>query len=293
LSTMFRCVSRHVHPKLLATRHCPLFFNSIRCSNSSTWTSVGKSQEDFMKTDECILLDHNDNIIGSGNKYDSHTFCAGTPRGILHRAFSVFLFNSEGKLLLQQRAASKITFPNVWTNTCCSHPLMGLANEVDSPADLADGSVPGVKHAAVRKLKHELGIEPEQLPIDKFKFLTRLHYWAADTVTHGKNSPWGENEIDYVLFIQADVTTNPNPEEVSGEKYVTLNELREMMDPNSGLLWSPWFRIIVERFLEPWWKDLDATLSTDCMVDTKNIHRFDPTAEHMGGAGDAGPWLSQ
>lgn len=66
------------------------------------------------------------------------------PRGILHRAFSVFLFDSQGRLLLQQRAASKITFPDVWTNTCCSHPLSGYTpTEVDTPKDLADGSVMG------------------------------------------------------------------------------------------------------------------------------------------------------
>jgi len=60
-------------------------------------------------------------------------------------------------------------------------------NEVDTPEDLKNGTVPGVKRAAVRKLYHELGIPSEQLPLDKFKFLTRLHYWAADTVTHGKD----------------------------------------------------------------------------------------------------------
>lgn len=59
-------------------------------------------------------------------RYESHIFCPTRPRAKLHRAFSVFLFNSEGKLLLQQRAADKITFPNVWTNTCCSHPLFGF-----------------------------------------------------------------------------------------------------------------------------------------------------------------------
>ncbi len=103
----------------------------------------------------------------------------------------MFLFNEKDELLLQQRASSKITFPYVWTNTCCSHPLHGLEpGEVDGPKDVADGSVMGVKHAAVRKLWHELGIPAEQLPVEKFKFLTRLHYWAADTVTHGKGSPW-------------------------------------------------------------------------------------------------------
>lgn len=68
------------------------------------------------------------------------------PRGILHRAFSVFLFDSKNRLLLQQRAQSKITFPSVWTNTCCSHPLYGFEpTEVDTPADLQAGTVPG-KH---------------------------------------------------------------------------------------------------------------------------------------------------
>lgn len=57
--------------------------------------------------------------------------------------------------------------------------------EVDTPTDVAQGTVLGAKNAAVRKLDHELGIPADQLPLAQFKFLTRLHYWAADTVTHG------------------------------------------------------------------------------------------------------------
>lgn len=73
-----------------------------------------------------------------------HRHYARQPRGLLHRAFSVFLFDEQGRLLLQQRAASKITFPDVWTNTCCSHPLSGYKpGEVDGPEDVADGSVMG------------------------------------------------------------------------------------------------------------------------------------------------------
>lgn len=79
---------------------------------------------------------------------------------------------------------------------------LGVLSQVDEPADLSDGSVPGVKNAAVRKLYHELGIPAEHVPIDSFKFLTRLHYYAADALTHGPNSPWGEHEVDYILFIQ-------------------------------------------------------------------------------------------
>lgn len=252
------------------------------------------SQEDFMLKDECLIVDMDDNVIGHDNKYESHIFCPTRPRAKLHRAFSVFLFNDEGKLLLQQRAADKITFPHVWTNTCCSHPLFGYdPTEVDTPADLASGLTPGVKRAALRKLDHELGIDPASLKIEQFKFLTRLHYWAADVVTHGKESPFGEHEIDYILFIKAKVDCVPNSEEVSDYKYVSHDELNRMMEPDSGLLWSPWFRIIAERFLGRWWDDLNATLTTDKCVDLKKIHRFDCTSEHMGGAGGAFGWLSE
>merc|ERR1719171_2311766 len=100
------------------------------------------------------------------NKYNVHKFIAGQPKGVLHRAFSVMLFDAEGRLLLQQRAASKITFPGVWTNTCCSHPLHGMnPPEVDSPAAVASGDPVGAKRAAVRKLGHELGIPASELEV--------------------------------------------------------------------------------------------------------------------------------
>ena len=105
-------------------------------------------------------------------------------KGLLHRAFSVFLFNSKNELLIQQRATEKITFPDMWTNTCCSHPL-GIPGE--GGAELAE-AVAGVKRAAQRKLDHELGIKAAQVPIEEFKFLTRIHYKAA---SDGK---WGEHE---------------------------------------------------------------------------------------------------
>mmetsp|Transcript_98584 Transcript_98584/g.180811 ORF Transcript_98584/g.180811 Transcript_98584/m.180811 type:complete len:342 (+) Transcript_98584:118-1143(+) len=255
---------------------------------AAAWSGDKMSQVDFMLKDECILLDMNDNVIGHDNKYETHIFCPERPRAKLHRAFSVFLFDSSGRLLLQQRAASKITFPNVWTNTCCSHPLFGYnPTEVDTPEDVASGEVPGAKRAAIRKLDHELGIKAEQVPIEGFKFLTRMHYWAADVVTHGPEAPFGEHEIDYILFCQADVDVVPNPEEVQDVKYVTIAELKEMMEPASGLLWSPWFRIIVERFLDAWCEDLSATLSTDKLQDVTSVHRFDCTREHRGGAGSA------
>jgi isopentenyl-diphosphate delta-isomerase type 1 len=140
-----------------------------------------------MESDTVLVLDNNDNVISSASKKSSHEFSPAQPHGILHRAFSVFLFDkSTNELLLQKRASTKITFPNVWTNTCCSHPLHGMnpsESECDGGGDI--GKVSGVKHAAVRKLKHELGIPLGELKLEDFKYLTRVHYWAADTITHG------------------------------------------------------------------------------------------------------------
>ena len=111
-------------------------------------------------------------------------------KGLLHRAFSVFLFNDKNELLLQQRASEKITFPDMWTNTCCSHPL-GIPGETGS--NLQD-SIEGVKRAAQRKLDHELGIKKEQVPLENFRFLTRIHYKAP---SDGK---WGEHESELAFF---------------------------------------------------------------------------------------------
>mmetsp|Transcript_39764 Transcript_39764/g.61134 ORF Transcript_39764/g.61134 Transcript_39764/m.61134 type:complete len:124 (+) Transcript_39764:3-374(+) len=75
-------------------------------------------------------------------------------------------------------------------------------------------------------------------------------------------------------------------------KYVSYMQLLREMQPESGLLWSPWFRIIALQFLGLWWEDLPKALTTDEFFDPKTIHRFDCSEEHMGGAGGAGPWLN-
>ena len=104
-------------------------------------------------------------------------------KGLLHRAFSAFVFRpSDGKLLLQQRATEKITFPDMWTNTCCSHPLDDFAEEKVEKDQL------GVRVAASRKLEHELGIPRSQTPVDEFQYLTRIHYLAPS------DGLWGEHE---------------------------------------------------------------------------------------------------
>ncbi|HIC22025.1 MAG TPA: isopentenyl-diphosphate delta-isomerase, partial [Planctomycetes bacterium] len=93
----------------------------------------------------CILVDEQDNAIGSASKVDCHL-----GSGKLHRAFSLLLFDSKDRLLIQKRAASKITFPSVWANSCCSHPL-----DVKGENEAEDGI--GAKRAAIRKLQQELG----------------------------------------------------------------------------------------------------------------------------------------
>ncbi|KAL9184786.1 hypothetical protein ACHAXT_012756 [Thalassiosira profunda] len=266
------------------------------------------SQLQYMEADSVLVLNPQDEIVGAASKKESHVFDPKQPRGILHRAFSVFLFDaSTGEMLLQQRASTKITFPNVWTNACCSHPLHGMQpSEVDAPAAVADGTVMGVKRAAVRKLEQELGIPVGQIDLGEFKFLTRLHYWAADTVTHGKQSPWGEHEIDYVLFAtvpdKSVLTIKPHPDEVDAVKWVTQQQLLEMFD-DKNLLFSPWFRLITNKWMigsndkkgsgGGWWDDLEKTMTTDAHCDYETIHTFDPPQEHMGGGGNAGPMFGE
>lgn len=112
---------------------------------------------------------------------------------MLHRAFSVFLFTPDGKLILQQRSPAKITFPSIWANTCCSHPLY-----IPSETILADAM--GVKNAARRKLEHELGIPPEDVPLECFTWITRVHYVGASVPEDGSAPLWGEHEIDWILM---------------------------------------------------------------------------------------------
>lgn len=172
----------------------------------------GYDEEQIRLMDEvCIVLDNDDIPIGSASKKVCRcrrVACAMLPRvtahparkanmtpghlmenidqGLLHRAFSVFLFDSQNRLLLQQRASEKITFPDMWTNTCCSHPL-GIPGETGVGLE---ASVQGVRRAAQRKLGHELGIKAAQVPLDKFQFLTRIHYKSP---SDGK---WGEHESE-------------------------------------------------------------------------------------------------
>lgn len=172
-------------------------------------------------------------------------------KGMLHRAFSCFIFNSEGKLLLQQRSDSKITFPGYWTNTCCSHPLH-FDEEIEAENQI------GVRRAVRRKLDNELGIKPEFVDIDAMQFMTRIHYIAPS------DGIWGEHEMDYIMFLKADIPIVPNPEEVKAVRYVSQEELRQMMEQaaKGEIHLTPWFALISDSFIWKWWDALlNGTLS--------------------------------
>lgn len=108
-----------------------------------------------MKNEFCFHVDENDTIIGTLSKYQAHRIDPITLKAPLHRAFSVFLLkpngNGEYDLLLQQRSKQKLTFPLLWANSCCSHPIEGLGEDTEDV-------VTGIVKAARRKLNHELGI---------------------------------------------------------------------------------------------------------------------------------------
>ncbi|XP_021896057.1 isopentenyl-diphosphate Delta-isomerase I [Carica papaya] len=258
-------------PASASPRRFPSFF-STRASLSSpaSATTMGDAtdaamdavQRRLMFEDECILVDENDHVVGHDTKYNCHLMEKIESENLLHRAFSVFLFNSKYELLLQQRSATKVTFPLVWTNTCCSHPLY-------RESELIEENALGVRNAAQRKLLDELGIPAVDVPVDQFTPLGRMLYKAP---SDGK---WGEHELDYLLFIVRDVNVNPNPDEVADIKYVNRDELKELLRKadagEGGIKLSPWFRLVVDNFLFKWWDHVEKGTLKDA-ADMKTIH---------------------
>lgn len=219
-----------------------------------------------LMNENCIVLDFNDESIGSATKKSCH-LSKNIEKGLLHRAFSVFLFNYEGKLLLQQRSDDKITFPDLWTNTCCSHPL--CVNDELGDKTL-ESKIKGTITASKRKLDHELGINADQLmQLGEFHFLNRIHYMA------NSNDNWGEHEIDYILFYkqtkQGNLIINPSENEVKDVRWVDANELQKMFNDTENYSFTPWFKIICKNYLFNWWNELD---SLDKIENDKNIYRM-------------------
>ncbi|KAM3960550.1 isopentenyl-diphosphate Delta-isomerase 1-like [Aphomia sociella] len=196
---------------------------------------VDPIQAEYLEKDICLLVDDKDKIIGTATKKDCHRVAADGSV-LLHRAFSVFLFNKNGDMLLQKRASQKVTYPDYYSNACCSHPLY----IDDKPEEIVV--------AARRKLNHELGIPLHQLDPELFTYLTRVHYYDPG------DGVWGEHEVDYVLFFQGDVNVEPNPEEISEYRYVPKNEFKAFLSTPCPK--TPWFKMICQDKLQLWWDNL-------------------------------------
>jgi len=162
--------------------------------------------------EEVILVDENDNVIGTMEKLEAHR------KGILHRAFSVLLFNSAGELLLQKRARSKYHSAGLWSNTCCSHP---------APDEK-------IQDAAARRLREEMGIDFK--PEFSYKFIYKAKL--------DKNLT--EHELDHVFTGTFNGRPSINALEVEDWKFVKLDWLKEDMKKNPDS-YTAWFKLIIER----------------------------------------------
>lgn len=159
-----------------------------------------------------ILVDEFDNAIGTMEKLEAHQ------KGILHRAFSVLLFNSKGELLLQKRAIGKYHSGGLWTNTCCSHPLPGES----------------MNEATRRKLIQEMGIDLNPEFFYKFIYKTNLD----DNLI--------EHEYDHVFIGTYDGKPIINDEEVEDWKFTDLPSLRSDIQENPKA-YTYWFKLIIEH----------------------------------------------
>jgi isopentenyl-diphosphate delta-isomerase len=165
--------------------------------------------------DELILVDRNDNELGSEDKMEAHE------KGKLHRAFSIFVFNSKGEMLLQQRAMTKYHCGGLWTNACCSHPN------------------PGEKtiNAAHRRLKEEMGFDCELKEV--FSFIYKA------VLDHGLT----EHEYDHFFIGFCDKKITPNKTEACGYKFVKTDELLKAIKKNPEK-YTPWFKIALPKVID-------------------------------------------
>ncbi len=163
--------------------------------------------------EQVILVDSFDQQIGLMPKMEAHE------KGMLHRAFSVFVMNDKGELLLQQRAFSKYHSPGLWSNTCCSHPRDGEA----------------VLAAAQRRLEEEMGMSCDLKPIFSFIYQTVFDNGLT------------EHEYDHVLVGYSNLQPVLNENEVNASKWVGLDRLAVDLKKNPQD-YTAWFQIIFERF---------------------------------------------
>jgi isopentenyl-diphosphate delta-isomerase len=168
-----------------------------------------------MLEEEIILVDENDMELGFMPKLEAHQ------KGLLHRAFSILVFNEKGELLIHKRADNKYHSSGLWTNTCCSHPRKGEA----------------VEDAIHRRLQEEMGFDCNLQFAYKFIYKTDLENELI------------EHEYDHVFIGEYNSEISPNPEEVSDYKWMSLARLRNdlLLNPTN---YTYWFKLIVNEHLK-------------------------------------------
>lgn len=165
----------------------------------------------MMLEEQVILVDENDQEVGEMGKLLAHQ------EGHLHRAFSVILYNSNGEMLLQQRASTKYHSPSLWSNACCSHPKPGETLEA----------------AVNRRLMEEIGIICETRFSHRFQYKIDFENGLI------------EHEIDHVFIGTTDSTPVVNPAEVDTFKYMNVNELQSDMKKYPSK-YTFWFHLIMK-----------------------------------------------
>ena len=166
-----------------------------------------------------LLVNERDEPVGTMEKMEAHR------RGLLHRAFSVFVFDRQGRMLLQQRALQKYHGGGLWTNTCCSHPYPDEA----------------VEQAATRRLQEEMGFTT---PLEKIFDFTYCASVENNLVEH---------EFDHVFAGEYEGSIEKNGAEVADFRYVDMPEIRRLLNEKPDAFTS-WFRLAFPR-LEAWWQE--------------------------------------
>ena len=166
-----------------------------------------------MIEDKVILVDNNDNQIGLMPKLEAHE------KGVLHRAFSVFIFNNDGELMLQRRALTKYHSPGLWTNTCCSHQRDGETNIISGK----------------RRLNEEMGFDTELF--EKTSFIYKAKFDNGLT----------EHEFDHVLVGSYNHSPIINSTEVDSWKWMSIENVKKDIKDHPDN-YTAWFKIIFEKY---------------------------------------------
>ena len=215
-------------------------------TQDSSLSKLDSSQLEMMK-EMCLVVDENDRVIDSVSKIDCHR-----GKGIRHRAFSVLIFDSEDRLLMQQRSIEKITFPGIWANSCCSHPL-DIENENGE-------EIEGVIHASKRKMFQELGIPLEVSSGWDYNHIGRFEYSCR------WDDEWIEHEIDHVLIVRASPELSINENEIMDTRWLTHEEINQMLEGENewkNSIIAPWFRMIWKHFIDPHYPDMEALVNSN------------------------------